>query len=224
MRSEKDGMDRKRSGSTWSDAACNDGHVATSYERNNTWCDDAMEGIEDGRADHGTRNGNVMWVRRAGCKRKQARPGVTKTAVRTRGGNPHARFRTLWFRSCRRKTWVVGRFCGDVASHRALRRDMDKRRGLRERMTKGSAAANGGSTATGSSEEDVDGQRRRSTKCAVDFSRLDVATLRKYRRVNRLEDISNGTKEQLLPGIIQHFGSQVRRNVDACSLRSRETC
>mmetsp|Transcript_3809 Transcript_3809/g.24064 ORF Transcript_3809/g.24064 Transcript_3809/m.24064 type:complete len:174 (+) Transcript_3809:533-1054(+) len=101
---------------------------------------------------------------------------------------------------------------------------MDKRRGLRERMTKGSGAANGGSTATGSSEEDVDGQRRRSTKCAVDFSRLDVATLRKYRRVNRLEDISNGTKEQLLPGIIQHFGSQVRRTVDACSLRTRETC
>eukprot|EP00894_Picocystis_sp_ML_P002547 jgi/Pico_ML_1/53064/g3679.t1 len=85
---------------------------------------------------------------------------------------------------------------------------MDKRRGLRERMAKGSGAANGGSTATGSSEEDVDGQRRRSAKCTVDFSRLDVATLRKYRRVNRLEDISNGTKEQLLPGIIQHFGSQ----------------
>lgn len=100
---------------------------------------------------------------------------------------------------------------------------MDKRRGLRERMTKGSGAANGGSTATGSSEEDVEGQRRRSTKCAVDFSRLDVATLRKYRRVNRLEDISNGTKEQLLPGIIQHFGSQVRPTVDVRGWRTCET-
>ena len=118
---------------------------------------------------------------------------------------------------------VVGALCSDVTSHRPLRRDMDKRRGLRERMTKGSGAANGGSTATGSSEEDVDGQRRRSTKCAVDFSRLDVATLRKYRRVNRLEDISNGTKEQLLPGIIQHFGSQVRPTVDVRGWRTCET-
>lgn len=119
---------------------------------------------------------------------------------------------------------VVGALCSDVASHGPLRRDMDKRRSLRERMTKGSGAANGGSTATGSSEEDVDGQRRRSTKCAVDFSRLDVATLRKYRRVNRLEDISNGTKEQLLPGIIQHFGSQVRPNVEARGWRTCITC
>mmetsp|Transcript_31757 Transcript_31757/g.69417 ORF Transcript_31757/g.69417 Transcript_31757/m.69417 type:complete len:129 (-) Transcript_31757:400-786(-) len=43
----------------------------------------------------------------------------------------------------------------------------------------------------------------------VDLSRLETASLRKYRRVYKLSDVGNGAKEDLVSAVARHFQSQV---------------
>eukprot|EP00899_Mesostigma_viride_P025281 jgi/Mesvir1/5938/Mv00703-RA.1 len=41
----------------------------------------------------------------------------------------------------------------------------------------------------------------------IDFSRLEAASLRRYKRYFRLRDANSGTKEDLVPAVTKHFAS-----------------
>jgi hypothetical protein len=56
----------------------------------------------------------------------------------------------------------------------------------------------------------------------VDLSRLDAASLRKYRRVYKLGELAAGVaKEDLVPAVLRHWQSQVRPPGAHCVRRVR---
>mmetsp|Transcript_31639 Transcript_31639/g.81075 ORF Transcript_31639/g.81075 Transcript_31639/m.81075 type:complete len:124 (-) Transcript_31639:93-464(-) len=80
------------------------------------------------------------------------------------------------------------------------------------RGNKPAGRANGNHQATSDEEEhEAAPPAPRTSRRAgrVDFSKLETASLNKYRKVYQLRDVAqNSTKEELIPAVARHFASQ----------------
>ncbi|KAK9805891.1 hypothetical protein WJX73_001745 [Symbiochloris irregularis] len=94
---------------------------------------------------------------------------------------------------------------------------MDRKRTGRGTTSRAVAAANGRAGSPVSDEDDVEvnlptTSSRPSTRRrpGVDFSKLDTASLRKYRTHYKLTEVPpNCSKDELIPAVARHFADQV---------------